>query len=134
MTALDRMVTQDIASDPMSVLAELPGEVPVIVEDFPINDQLKMRVQQMGGMVPMSLAEIDVCSPDFIYVVPPALEPIVGQICTRRAELEALFDDLVTAMDTIPSMSATINSVENTVDSIDDTVDDIFCIVDPGCP
>lgn len=134
MAALDQLVTQDMAADPMSVLVDLPQQLPVIAERFPINDQLKLRVEQLGGMVPMTASEIDVCDPDFIFVVPPALAPLVDQICTRRAELEELFDNLISATDTLPGINGTVNSIKNTVNSIDNTVDDIFCIVDPGCP
>jgi hypothetical protein len=134
MAALNQLVNLDMGMDPMSALVDLPEQLPVLAEHFPINDQLKLRVEQIGGLVPTSPSQVDVCDPDFIYVVPPALAPLVDQICTRRAELEELFDNLISATNTLPSMNGTVNSIKNTVNSIDDTVDNILCIVDPGCP
>ncbi len=134
MAALDQLVNQDMGVDPMSALVDLPDQLPVLAEHFPINDQLKLRVEQIGDLVPTSPSQVDVCDPDFIYVVPPALAPLVDEICLRRAELDAIFDDLIAATNTLPSMNGTVNSIKNTVNSIDDTVDNILCIVDPGCP
>ena len=98
MGALGELTTCDVGTQPLSILCNLPGQLQQLSEALPMNQNLRNGIQNLSQNIPTSLSQLDFCSPDFMFEIPPEVEPIVDTACSLGEQAKEVFENLTSTV------------------------------------
>jgi len=121
-TALQQLQEFEVSPQPFMLMTDLKGQVLDISHLVPMASSARGNFAQFPDVMPLSLTALNFCSDDFMFEIPPQLQPLTDALCSQGDFVQAKVDAAFSA----------INAIQNVVQNIQNVVHDIIDFLIPG--